>query len=304
MARNRGKPKEPSLSLSVGADPEMFIGDAATLEVVPVCGWLGGTKAEPKSLGTKGFFVQEDNIMAEYNIPPAEGPTQFANNILLGKRMVETLVASVDSRYTILPVNNVCMRRSQLLSKGGMGAMMFGCSPEFNAYESGAECERVSPELLMVESTMADSDVAEMRYAGGHLHIGLTVDGEYALDVPRFAIAAMCDAMIGLPCVAGDKQGGRRLLYGRAGRFRPTKYGIEYRTLSNFWVHDRDWLQNVSHDVFSFLSNVKAHGVPYVRRMFDTIPWEDVQSAINNEDVNLAYELTSYITGDLHAEAA
>ncbi len=44
------------------------------------------------------------------------------------------------------------------------------------------------------------------------------------------------DAVLGIPAILLDDGLLRKQLYGKAGAFRPKEYGVEYRSLSNFWV--------------------------------------------------------------------
>ena len=66
---------------TIGADPEFFIQKYdGTMQ--PIVGLLGGTKDKPIAVqgARKGFAVQEDNVMAEYNIPPTAHADQFADS--------------------------------------------------------------------------------------------------------------------------------------------------------------------------------------------------------------------------------
>ena len=46
----------------------------------------------------------------------------------------------------------------------------------------------------------------------------------------------LLDVFLGIPSVIIDPDKERRKLYGRAGAFRLTKYGFEYRTLSSYMM--------------------------------------------------------------------
>jgi len=46
----------------------------------------------------------------------------------------------------------------------------------------------------------------------------------------------MMDLYLGVPSVLMDKGELRKQLYGKAGAYRMKPYGVEYRTLSNFWI--------------------------------------------------------------------
>ena len=52
-----------------GSDFEIGVANIKKKKIIPVCGLLGGTKDDPKEIGNY-CQVQEDNVMAEFNIPP------------------------------------------------------------------------------------------------------------------------------------------------------------------------------------------------------------------------------------------
>jgi len=66
--------------------------------------------------------------------------------------------------------------------------------------------------------------------------------GEYKIaktEEGHIRIIKLLDLIVGIPCVILDDSKGaviRRSEYGRAGCFRPTPYGIEYRTPSCWWI--------------------------------------------------------------------
>ena len=51
------------------------------------------------------------------------------------------------------------------------------------------------------------------------------------------------DAYVGLPSILIDKDTQRRSLYGKAGCFRLTDYGCEYRSLSSYFMKDEAHLK-------------------------------------------------------------
>jgi hypothetical protein len=50
----------------------------------------------------------------------------------------------------------------------------------------------------------------------------------------------MLDYVIGLPSILIDTDSQRRKLYGKAGSMRHKDYGVEYRTVSNFWLGSQE----------------------------------------------------------------
>lgn len=101
---------------------------------------------------------------------------------------------------------------------------VFGCEPDYCAYTKKAN-PRPRP------------DHPGMRSAGGHIHVETQAH-------PLEVVKAM-DLFLGVPSVIMDDGKERKKLYGKAGAFRPKSYGVEYRTLSNFWMFDPkliDWV--------------------------------------------------------------
>lgn len=280
--------------ITVGADPEFFIRDRRTGGVVPVCGLLGGTKKSPKKLtgAPEGFFVQEDNVMAEFNVPPAKGSEQFSLSITRGLRSLERLVRTrSENKFEIDYASTRLFTLGQL---DDPRAAVFGCSPENDAYNIGRAAPRLEREQL-------ETDGGEYRCAGGHLHMGFasTTGMHKPALPPPFVMAQFADLFLALPFCGLDKQGKRRELYGRAGRYRETSYGIEYRTLSNFWVFDRGLSRTAAQYVIHLGQYLSYPEDNKVRESYQEVPWKDVQSCINEEDENTANELIPYLVKDL-----
>lgn len=287
--------------MTLGADPERFIWDKRSGEAIPVCGWLGGTKAAPKPLGKyAGYFVQEDNVMAEYNIPVTTDVNSFTSAITTAEKELAKLVSAHDSNYEVSPLQVAIFPERVLVNTPG--ANVFGCSPEYDAYTEGGQVPTaVMPKL----GGSQHSALMEERYAGGHLHLGITdVKGVYTDVVPRYVFAALCDASIGLAMCPHDRQGGRRKVYGQAGRFRPTKYGIEYRVLSNFWTNNVGVAEAVADSAFGIMRFLAREDLSTVRRTFDQIPWGAVREAINTEDYRASRHLYGYIWTEITGRMA
>ena len=107
-------------------------------------------------------------------------------------------------------------------------AREFGCSEDFCIY---------SREILI------PSISSNNRLAGGHFHIGyVKAETPEERKIEGERIIRDLDINLAIPSVVLDNtkySDHRRKSYGRAGRFRPKYYGLEYRTLSNFWVADK-----------------------------------------------------------------
>ena len=114
-------------------------------------------------------------------------------------------------------------------------AKLFGCDPEFCAYS-----------ISVIEPPDCENT---FRSAGGHIHIGYdggqdVEDGDeelqFAIAWNRIWVIRMADLLIGIPSLFLDKDEtskARRKLYGGAGSHRTCEgWGVEYRTLGNFWL--------------------------------------------------------------------
>lgn len=271
--------------ITLGADPELFLRDDRTGAATSVVGLIGGTKGTPLPMDGMGdgYGIQEDNVMAEFNIPVCTSPRRFSRSVEAGVSWIRQLVR------TSLPHHSLdvgaCARlfpHSELENKQ---AMVFGCSPDFNAHKQGEAWPVIKPESL-------SEDYGAWRFAGGHVHIG------YESAAPDFVAAAFADVFLGLPSVSLDKQGSRRALYGQAGRYRPTTYGVEYRSLSNFWIWDRRVADDIGSRAYS-LGNLLEGDPEVLQKLYTEVPWIDVREAINEEDEGKAADLIAYLSTDL-----
>ncbi len=203
-------------TLTIGCDPELFLQDAAG-GLKSAIGLIGGTKEQPMpviELG-KGFAVQEDNVAVEYNVPPSSTALEFSTNV---GQMMAYLEGFVQANYGLQfsKLSAAVFPASELKAPG---AMVFGCDPDFDAW-TGKQNPRPRAKNKALRS------------GGGHVHVGYTFD---SIDDKLRQIRCM-DLTMGVGSVLMDKDSTRRELYGKRGAFRDKVYGVEYRTLSNFWV--------------------------------------------------------------------
>ncbi len=200
-----------------GSDPEMFVYSLEKKRIQPVTNLLGGTKQDPRPLPKEGFFVQEDNVLAEFNIPPTKNRAGFISAISTGQQLVVSelkqkgFVPVLATSHRFLPEDLSDPRE-----------MIFGCTPDCNAW-LGLEVENPTP--------FPENDPF-LRSAGGHVIVGY----DNPTRETNVALIKLCDALVGLPSVLLDTDTERRKLYGKAGSFRHKPYGVEYRTLSSFWL--------------------------------------------------------------------
>lgn len=227
------------MKLSVGSDPEIFLKDKQGNPITAI-GLIGGTKSRPRK--TKHGSVQEDGCAAEFNSLPAYSLEEFIrnHNLILGD--LTDILKPLDLELDLYSPS-VNFRMDQLNSEQ---AQTSGCLPDYNAW-------------MVAENPIVDLYEKTLRVAGGHLHIGFDCNG--MADMMSFT--KVLDMHLGVPSVILDNDKERRELYGKAGAHRP-KFkkkdgfdGIEYRTLSNFWLRSDQLMSWVYNQVEHVNSNWK-----------------------------------------------
>lgn len=204
----------------LGSDPEFFLVEAQSKLIIPAIGLVGGTKQSPLKI-TENTSIQEDNVMLEINTRPADSEESFLKSITDAFSDVNTHLGTdftfeIKSSHVFEPY---MLQTPQ--------ALTFGCDPDYNAYTRKAN-EAPNPEL-----------VQGLRTCSGHLHIG------YDNPTPEFNFTLIknMDLYLGIPSLLLDSDKDRRKLYGAAGALRHKPYGVEYRSLSSFWLRSEELIR-------------------------------------------------------------
>lgn len=133
------------------------------------------------------------------------------------KRLADAAECTLDPS----PVGDVKLSTVMGASKN---CQVFGCSPDINVYN------------MKEDHPIVDAKKHLRRYAGGHIHIGMET---HHRDKYGEEIVKCWDYIVGNTSILFDNDPlnkVRRAMYGQAGRFRFQPHGLEYRTLSNFWI--------------------------------------------------------------------
>lgn len=214
------------MKYSVGTDPEGFAIDKNGV-YRSVVGLLGGTKVNPRR--TKNGYVQEDNVAWEVNTLPATSADMFVNHVLSVLGDVSQLLTPLDLSIDLSPI--ALFPSEELQTEEARKA---GCTVDFNAW-------------TMEPNSPPNLSMTNMRSAGGHLHIAWD-----KLDnmLQKVNFVRAMDQVAGIPSILMDPNTERRKLYGKAGCFRVKDVimgdpfnGVEYRTLSNFWLKHTDTIR-------------------------------------------------------------
>lgn len=249
-------------NFTVGADPELFLKQNG--ELVSAEGIIGGSKHKPKRIDDKGHFVQEDNVMVEFNIPPCNTKEEFVEEIGF---MIDWLNAFVKVKGFELDFSASGVLDEKYLKTEQ--ACEFGCEPDYNVY--------------LKDINQAPEPSTNLRCCGGHIHIGYNKPDQETTEYIVYAL----DIMIGLDSILLDNDRLRRSMYGKAGSFRFKDYGLEYRTLSNFWIKDEKLISWVYERVEKAIDLVNSGLMPSILEKFEN----NIQNVINKNDIEKSIEL-------------
>lgn len=248
-------------NVTVGSDPEFLIFSELENKFISAIGMCNGTKENPEPITDKGHMIQIDGVGFEYNIPPCSTAEGFVKEINFVKDYIyDTILKPKD----LLISNSATgmFKDDQLQSKD---AWEIGCSPDMNCWTFEVNHPR------KYESNL--------RAVGGHVAVGYDKPDE---DTSIKLLQAM-DLFLGVPSVLLDNDTERRQLYGKSGAFRFTKFGVEYRVLSNFWIFNPVLTKWVFDNTLLACDFVNINGV--------ITNEEDIQEAINTCNKELALEI-------------
>lgn len=250
--------------VTYGSDPEFMLFDRELNRIVSAIGVLNNDKHTPHDLGD-GFRVYADNVLVETSFNPTKSKDGIIDSI---RKAIAKIHAHVGSRYHLIANSAHIYEREDMMVQE---AWAIGCDPNFNAY------------------TMKENHPSGfkdfMRTGSCHLHIGHPL-----LSDPKAKANAvkLLDIYLGCASVIFDKDPTailRRSLYGRAGEYRPTPYGIEYRVLGGFPLRSpvlMDLVMDIVGHAIEFVDNGS------VEEVLKSSDQDTVCSAINDCKPELA----------------
>lgn len=262
-----------------GCDPEFFFTKNGKItgaeKVLPEHGvhYQRGAFGDINGSVTDGESkVIIDGVQAELNPRPDTCRARLGNEISALFRTLYTTMQEKGVEADFHPSVKITQEEMDTLSEK---SKQFGCAPSKNA---GGE------------SKMSVTDASKYMYrsAGGHIHLGHRGDDEIkaVLENPDLLIPVL-DIIVGNTCVMIDRDPSnieRRKVYGKAGEYRTPPHGIEYRTLSNFWLR--------SYQLFSLVMGLSRLAVEicadgHAEKLLSMVDIAKVRKAINEND---AYE--------------
>jgi hypothetical protein len=253
----------------IGTDPEVFVQHKGTGRMVGAFNMCKGTKRKPIPLSMY-IKVQVDGMALEFNTYPARDGFGFSTMVDQGISLLHRLVSGKGD-YQIV-VEPTVEFDDEAWAEAPDSAKILGCEEDYNAWTMGV-------------NKQPNAEVT-FRTGGGHLHVGWGKDFEITDDFREVCggFIREQDVTNGVASVLYDPDVSRRRLYGKAGAFRPKSYGVEYRTLSNYWVKEKELAVYVAEQSFMAASHMMRG------KLLQTPEVEDI---INNSNVEEAkYFLT------------
>lgn len=265
--------KKPAKANLLGGDPEVFLKDRRTGHIVPSCDKIGGNKGKGIQIQS-GYKISilEDNVAVEFNFAPFSDAYTGSDVLRAVQEYgAEWLRARGFDPY---PVAEYKFTESQLTAPK---SQVFGCDPDFVAYDASDSLRAVDPMV-----------VGQHRFCGGHLHFGYTNPEK----IPASAVAILIDMFVGLPSLQLDAQGARRKWYGLAGLYRTKPYGIEYRTMSNWWMRpeNNEYAHRMFRECFQLMHCIDNR-TEELGNLFERMPLKDIQVTLNSENKKQGYEV-------------
>ncbi len=217
----------------LGCDPELMIEDKKNGQLVSAIRILKGRKNAPEPVD--GGAVHSDNVNLEFNTHPANSAKEFVDGIAKVIKESHRLVGK-DHRMIVRASAN--FPASELEDPE---AKEFGCEPDYDAWK------------LKMNHPPKEAAASPFRTCGGHIHVGMTPLSKKLLDddLGKIRVVKMMDLIHGIISIILDSDPTsmeRRALYGGAGAHRPKPYGVEYRSIGNFWVNSPQ-LVELMHDL-------------------------------------------------------
>lgn len=221
-----------------GGDPEFFVANNRGTILASDKFFPGKEKKiefpakEPQQGMYKKNKLFFDGIQAEMNLGVNTCREYLADNVYRCLNKAAEIIG-VNNKIVLKPSVKV---RREIILMADPEARRFGCMPDFNAYTGTTNTGEI------------DATKHPYRYAGGHIHMGISSkylnaqSYEYRMartEEGHIELIKLLDLLVGIPSILLDNSEAatrRRSNYGKAGCFRPTPYGIEYRTPSCFWI--------------------------------------------------------------------
>lgn len=282
-----------NLKLMFGTDPEIFLVEKGTTNLVPpvfLRKHLGlpvidrSDVKHPVFFKEDGVTIMEDGALFEFTVRPKETGSGLFSQVEFAKQNLKDIADAFNFDVLHSPIADFDVKRffdNDTLDEEERLCVVAGCDPDEDAIDSKYE-----------SGVIRDLSYWNKRGAGGHLHISTQDIPElHDLIIPAVHLLA---TTVGVLCVhlSDDvlAEKSRMEVFGRPGRFRPQEYpdgylGVEYRTPSNSWLKTLEGsaqIAEVARFAFELLTK-PVDGKKHIKKYLD-----DAVNIIVNVDKNEA----------------
>jgi hypothetical protein len=270
-----------TIAPSIGADPEFFVFKQTSdgLELVSADKVFPSKEGKANISGGSVFF---DGVQAEINPHHNTCRERFGSNIRYVLQSSYRIASDEMKGHNLVfipkPVVDVDFNK---LEGCDDECFRFGCAPSQSIYP-------------MRKINYPDGKIFDKRFAGGHFHLGFS-----SLNVMRrmnnpekleefIKLADIIAGITGVAIAHTPEERIRRQYYGQAGTYRIQPHGIEYRTLSNFWL--------TSPQLMSLMSALVREALAYsygdvTKQWFDSVDMKEIVKVINTVDYKKAVDI-------------
>lgn len=232
--------------LTFGADPEVFATinnmavSPALLKKYGVIEKIGGDTKHPIFFRQDGEFSwMMDGVAFETTLLVPHHSAEslhraLKNSIIFLEERLNNLSLK-DQKISVFKKPAVkidpAMYLNQLDDPEIYQGFIFGCDKDWDAIET------------LYEGETFEVFTHKWRYGGGHFHVGSedadVIESMHNLIVPLIQLMAIFVGNVSIANSKFPKEEKKRVFhYGNPGRYRPQKWGIEFRSPSNSWIED------------------------------------------------------------------
>lgn len=216
-------------NITIGTDAEVFLKYGE--DIISAIGVIGGSKTHPKSINNN-CFIQEDNILAEFNIPPVKTKEDFVNYINYCKDWIEV-------NHPDLTLHFSSSEEVEFFVLSSTKAKEFGCEPD-SIVDYSDESDNMN--IDEYDKLNQERALKSVRTSGFHIHIGYE---NPSIETNR-EIVKLFEKYVTMPLVLEDYDPfNRRQMYGKSGSYRNKPYGVECRSLGGYFIKDNSTIEKV-----------------------------------------------------------
>lgn len=220
------------MNFTIGCDPEFIVINKQ--DIISAINIIKGTR--DKRIKIKNTEIYYDNVLAECTVKPASSKEEFVENIQESINLLSEIIFP----YKLSQLSSAIFTNEELEHPD---AKKSGCAAEYCAYSLST----ISPNKI--NKIFKNSN---LRTAGGHVHLGTNLGKNHESCVMLVRMLDLFLGFISLILDSSQESIERRKIYGSAGRYRQPFYGVEYRTLGNFWIFNNQLIR-LLYDICEFV---------------------------------------------------